>query len=608
MQVEALSLRGLTGAAQEGGSISGPRLDRPPASLSRMPDRYKVSPERRSSILTCTEAPTIQVHLERGFTVTAAEARSYPQGSIFLDGAAQGEPFLSPERAVYNLDHHEGCVRAFTLATCEQAMVLIRKRVDLRKREWTIYANDADLDTVLAIWVLLNHLRLVHQNPELVAEILPLLRLEGTIDALGVELQDLCGLPPDLMRITRARMDQLLRYERSVRSSGAWEEVDLAAFVARQLRAIDRMVYPPEVLGGGHVAIDELARAEIGGGSIAVVCRSDLGVYEVEQELRRLHGDRLGIFALQKTPGTYTLRQVDPCLPTRLEEIYAHLNLLDPGSDGTLSSNRWGGSDEIGGSPRGAGSQMSPEQVALACRSAYRRAGWWARVSRLAGATVVSAFLMVVALLPVLAPGLFEVVWATLHVPPLSPGLTASALLLVLSGGLYALWGRRTPGLYGLRAPAGRDAWFALPFALAGAACGGLWLPLRPFEALATLSGTLVLVAMPLAVELAFRGLVHGMLAARFRIQHSGGRWFLSIPALATSALYALWAALPFGAPVLPALAQIDATAGHHPALPVAGAFLFGLAAAVARERSESVATPVLLHWTALAALLLATL
>ena len=35
---------------------------------------------------------------------------------------------------------------------------------------------------------------------------------------------------------------------------------------------------------------------------------------------------------------------------------------------------------------------------------------------------------------------------------------------------------------------------------------------------------------------------------------------------------------------------------------------LFALAAAVARERSESVATPVLLHWTALAALLIATL
>jgi hypothetical protein len=527
MQVEALSIRGLTGAAQEGGSISGPRLDRPAASVSRLPERYKARPERRGSILTCTEAPTIRVHLERGFTVTAAEARSYPQGSIFLDGAAQGEPFLSPERAVYNLDHHEGCVRAFTLATCEQAMVLIRKRVDLRKREWTIYANDADLDTVLAIWVLLNHLRLVHQNPELCAEILPLLRLEGTIDALGVELQDLCGLPPDLMRITRARMDQLLRYERSVRSSGAWEEVDLAAFVARQLRAIDRMVYSAEVLDGQHTAIDELARAEIGGGSIAVVCRSELGVYEVEQELRRLHGDRLGIFALQKARGTYTLRQVDPCLPTRLEEIYAHLNLVDPGSDGSLSPNRWGGSDEIGGSPRGAGSQMSPQQVALACRSAYRRAGWWSRLVRLLGATFVSALLMGAALLPTLAPGLLQAAWAMLPVPSLSPGLTSSALLLILSGGLYALLGRRMPGLYGLRAPAGRAAWLALPFALAGAACGGLWLPISPFQAPATLSGSLVLVAMPLAVELVFRGLAHGMLAARFRIQHSGGRWFL---------------------------------------------------------------------------------
>jgi hypothetical protein len=212
------------------------------------------------------------------------------------------------------------------------------------------------------------------------------------------------------------------------------------------------------------------------------------------------------------------------------------------------------------------------------------------------------------ALLPTLAPGLLQAAWAMLPVPSLSPGLTSSALLLILSGGLYALLGRRMPGLYGLRAPAGRAAWLALPFALAGAACGGLWLPISPFQAPATLSGSLVLVAMPLAVELVFRGLAHGMLAARFRIQHSGGRWFLSIPALVTSGLYALWAALPFGAPVLPALARIEAAAGHHPALPVAAAFLFGLAAAVARERSESVATPVLIHWTALAALLLATL
>ncbi len=125
-----------------------------------LPDRYRIKRDDTGAVLTCVEAPTVSVRVQHGFTVTAAAARSAAPGSVFLDGAAQGEPFLDPKREVYNLDHHEACVRSFLLATCEQAMVLVRKGLDLRKREWTVYANDADLDTVLAIWVLLNHLRL----------------------------------------------------------------------------------------------------------------------------------------------------------------------------------------------------------------------------------------------------------------------------------------------------------------------------------------------------------------------------------------------------------------------------------------------------------------
>src|SRR2546422_3724966 len=100
-----------------------------------LPDRYRVKRDDTGAVLTCVEAPTVSVRVQRGFTVTAAAARSAAPGSIFLDGAAQGEPFLDPKREVYNLDHHEGCVRSFLLATCEQSMVLIRKGLDLRNEE-----------------------------------------------------------------------------------------------------------------------------------------------------------------------------------------------------------------------------------------------------------------------------------------------------------------------------------------------------------------------------------------------------------------------------------------------------------------------------------------
>jgi hypothetical protein len=39
--------------------------------------------------------------------------------------------------------------------------------LDLQKRDWTIHANDPDLDTVLAIWVLLNHMRLSDADAEI---------------------------------------------------------------------------------------------------------------------------------------------------------------------------------------------------------------------------------------------------------------------------------------------------------------------------------------------------------------------------------------------------------------------------------------------------------
>ena len=73
-----------------------------------LPDRYRIKRDNTGAVLTCVEAPTVSVRVQHGFTVTAAAARSAAPGSVFLDGAARGEPFLDPKREVYNLDHHEG--------------------------------------------------------------------------------------------------------------------------------------------------------------------------------------------------------------------------------------------------------------------------------------------------------------------------------------------------------------------------------------------------------------------------------------------------------------------------------------------------------------------
>ena len=286
------------------------------------PDRYRVKVDGGEEVLTCLEAPTVAVRIRNGCSATASAARNARRGSIFLDGAAQGEPFIDPKRDVYNLDHHEGCVRPFTLATCEQAMVLIRKGLDLRTRDWTVYATDPDLDTVLAIWVLLNHIRVNEENAETRARVMPLLRLQGVTDAQGFELQDLCALPPMLMVESRAWMEKLRERELQIMAHGGWAQNDLLNYTAAQLRAVDRLIYPPTCFDDLE-EIEELERAEITDHSIAIVCRSKVGIYEVSRELRRLHGKRLGAVALQKDDFTYSLRQVDTQLPATLEGVYA---------------------------------------------------------------------------------------------------------------------------------------------------------------------------------------------------------------------------------------------------------------------------------------------
>src|SRR5919106_1279735 len=115
--------------------------------ISAVPNRYRIRNGGQGRVLTCVEAPTVTVRAEFGLAISAKQARKYPSGAIFLDGVAQGDPFVDVQKEVYNLDHRQGCIRS--LATCEQAMVLIRKALDLRKRDWVVLANDADLDTLL---------------------------------------------------------------------------------------------------------------------------------------------------------------------------------------------------------------------------------------------------------------------------------------------------------------------------------------------------------------------------------------------------------------------------------------------------------------------------
>jgi hypothetical protein len=325
---------------------------------------------------------------------------------------------------------------------------------------------------------------------------------------------------------------------------------------------------------------------------VGVACRAQVGIYEVEQQLRRFHGDRLGLIVLEKAPGEYALRQVDPTLPVGLEDAYQLLNLVDPASGGSLAANRWGGSSEIGGSPRATGTALDLGHVVAVCGQAYRRASLVGRLVRVGWAAVGSSAALAIALAAIpAAAGLAPELGALADEPALWFGATLGLFCACFLG----LVARRNPGIFGLRPPTARDAWWLLPLAALGAVAGGVWVPsiaAAPADPPgARWLGMLAFLVLPFGAEILFRGFVHGGLAWSFPIQRAGGPWFVSWPALVSGALYAPWG-------IVLAAASVVALPGSASAwnAPVWGSLVFGVSCAMARERSESLLPPLLFH------------
>ena len=536
----------------------------------------------------------MSVRIERGITVTAGATRKAPPGTIYLDGVAEGGPFLDAEKGIFNLDHHEGCVRSFTLATCEQAMVLIRKGLDFQTKDWMIFANDPDLDTVLAIWLLLNHMRL-NDDPEIRRKIMPLVRLQGTIDAHGLEMQELCAFPPEMKELLFSDLEKLRNQEVTLKKERKWQELDFLEYTADVLRAIDALIYSSHHFKG-VLEVEETARAEIGDHQLAIACRGDMGIYEAEPHLRRLHGKRLGVIIFQTGPNTYTLRQVDAFLPATLQNAYRRLNLIDPAVRNRHTGNRWGGSAEIGGSPRASGTSLTAQQIVAAVARAYRTPSAGDRIRAtvitLAGTTGV----MIGAMMTTFFLGRPHEPLASMERYFRSQAGIYAGVLAALSAVLIVPALQRGPKLFGMCKPVG-SGWLAVcPLGLLAGLMGGAWI----FETSVTWSEIvsphvwtqwIIALGFPLVAEVLFRGLAHGILAERFRAQHSHGPWFLSWPVILSSLLYALWSLPPFNPFFSGGLA-----------LTFGAALIFGISSGMVRERSESLLPCVILHWSCLLA------
>jgi hypothetical protein len=568
------------------------------------PDRYAIKTLGADRILTCLETPNLQVTIKAGLSVTASAARKAPPGTIYLDGVAQAEPFLDHERKVYNLDHHEGCVRTFTLATCEQALIMCVKGLDLREREWKIFANEPDLDTILAIWIILNHQRINNREAIHRRSLFALVRLEGIIDALGLELRELSGLPAELLQKLMRVIDRLRAEELGLKKANQWTKTDFLEYTIGVLRKLDQFLIKVGELDD-FKGIEELARVELTNNRIAVVVASDLGIYELEPHLVKLYGNRLGWVGLRKGKSDYTLRQMDLFMPVSLEDVYQRLNFMDPAVKGRMGVSRWGGSGDIGGSPRDRGTALSPGEIVSACRDVIERRSDIRHLKRFLSSAVLSLLIVIAAI----ATGQnwhpsrwfgTQGAFGPLARSPFFGFHTALLLFTLIVLGVVAF---RRPWQFGIMLPAGRDWWRLLPVAVLCGLTGDMLTPAKEMFTDGPIAAwAIALLLGPFSLELLFRSLVHGMMAQLATIQDCESRWFFSGPTIGSALLYAIAIGIQMmmvsGYPMTILTSSVMIRT-------IGVAIIFGLGAGMIRERSHSILPAWLFHALAVATCLM---
>ncbi len=564
-----------------------------------LPERYIIKTNGDERVLICLEAPNLNVHVESGLSVTGSVARKSPGGTIFLDGVAQCEPFMDHERQVYNLDHHEGCVRAFTLATCEQTLVMYMKGLDLQGREWNIFANEPDLDTLLAIWILLNHARIGRQEITQRRILFALVRYEGVIDALGLELKELSALPPELVRKLQRVIDHLRSDEIVLKKEGRWAQTDFLTYSASILQKIDQIFYKPSDFADFR-GIEELARVDLTEQRIAAVVEADMGIYEIEPHLNKLYGNRLGVVFLKKGPESYTVRQMDLFMPITLDDIYDRLNFMDPAVKCRTRANKWGGAADIGGSPRETGTRLSPAEIAKYCREAASREGLGQHLYRFGQTAAMAGFVVLIAHLVRLywKPGQWTSS-ADLNFLWSMPQTGFILTLIAATGGALIIISYCRPWQYGWIRSVGNKWWLLLPLVVLSGMTGGVWAPLGLVKDTGWLHILfLCMLAMPLGAELLFRSLVHGLLTQGARIQRYDTRWFFSWPVLGSALLYTGFVFALF----LTTESGDVQDSYWRLALVLFSAAVFGISLGMVRERSQSLFPAILFHILAAAA------
>jgi hypothetical protein len=277
---------------------------------------------------------------------------SHPAYSIALDGYVSGEPFLEirPHGPYRNFNHHEAVDRSCTSATCEQVRrAIILGLFDLFRKDGAPYAdvwvNDCDQDVCLATWILL--------NPDRADEpwVRTLVYIEDLLDMSAG------GFPMPGERDLLGEVRWVFEPYTSRRPIiGSLNETDMLAIIEDVHGRIEAF------LDGTGETLPLLGDyVELGGGAgwtLAEVNHQHARQKMVEAGIKAA----VELFGRKGDHYLYSVwRRSEYIVNFPVLDILSALNRAEGFVEGDTSG--WGGSENVGGSPRAGGSKLSPAEV-----------------------------------------------------------------------------------------------------------------------------------------------------------------------------------------------------------------------------------------------------
>lgn len=274
-----------------------------------------------------------------------------PAYSIALDGFVNVGPRFDSAKMMVNFNHHEEVDRLATRATCAQVLMAIRQGIfssfrDINGPRANVFVNDCDED-VCTSWFLLHnyHLAIGTMNPM----INKLVAMEDALDSTAGAYP----FPADLPALQE--LAWVFEPYRQFRMNGGLEKRNSDSFKSIILDVEHRIM---SYITGHGKSIPLDTRYEIIGSSNGISMVKEVGSHARTGMFS--DGIKAYISVRERQDGnfTYTIGKLSPFVNLDLVKLTEFLN---NGLDTSVSENdKWGGGNNIMGSPRIAGSKIKP--------------------------------------------------------------------------------------------------------------------------------------------------------------------------------------------------------------------------------------------------------